>query len=61
MAKLAFAPSNETSPSLARIAASTRAPLARPVLRAGILDGRPADERAQLFAWNAPAGATDAE
>ncbi|CAD9227316.1 hypothetical protein BCEN4_660075 [Burkholderia cenocepacia] len=32
MAKLAFAPSNETSPSLARIAASTRAPLARPVL-----------------------------
>ncbi|WP_321950809.1 non-ribosomal peptide synthetase [Burkholderia cenocepacia] len=35
--------------------------LARPDLPIGDLDWLPADERAQLFAWNAPAGATDAE
>ncbi|MBN3743731.1 non-ribosomal peptide synthetase, partial [Burkholderia sp. Tr-20355] len=35
--------------------------LARPDRPVGDLDWLPADERAQLFAWNAPAGATDAE
>ncbi|WJN78198.1 non-ribosomal peptide synthetase [Burkholderia anthina] len=35
--------------------------LARPDMPIGDLDWLPADERAQLFAWNAPAGATDAE
>ncbi|RQV84427.1 non-ribosomal peptide synthetase [Burkholderia anthina] len=35
--------------------------LARPDTPIGDLDWLPADERAQLFAWNAPAGATDAE
>ncbi|WP_175830994.1 non-ribosomal peptide synthetase [Burkholderia cenocepacia] len=35
--------------------------LARPDLPIGDLDWLPADERAQLFAWNAPAGATEAE
>ncbi|QVN19208.1 non-ribosomal peptide synthetase [Burkholderia pyrrocinia] len=35
--------------------------LARPDMPVGDLDWLPADERAQLFAWNAPAGATDAE
>ncbi|WP_175920444.1 non-ribosomal peptide synthetase [Burkholderia pyrrocinia] len=35
--------------------------LARPDLPVGDLDWLPADERAQLFAWNAPAGATEAE
>ncbi|WP_176015676.1 non-ribosomal peptide synthetase [Burkholderia sp. BCC0398] len=35
--------------------------LARPDLPIGDLDWLPADERAQLFAWNAPAGATAAE
>ncbi|MGS0894218.1 amino acid adenylation domain-containing protein [Burkholderia stagnalis] len=35
--------------------------LARPDAPVGDLDWLPAAERAQLFAWNAPAGATDAE
>jgi amino acid adenylation domain-containing protein len=35
--------------------------LARPALPIGDLDWLPADERAQLFAWNAPAGAAEAE
>ncbi|KML61041.1 amino acid adenylation protein [Burkholderia cepacia] len=35
--------------------------LARPDMPVGDLDWLPADERAQLFAWNAPAGATDTE
>ncbi|AOR66754.1 non-ribosomal peptide synthetase [Burkholderia stabilis] len=35
--------------------------LARPDMPVGDLDWLPADERAQLFAWNSPAGATDAE
>ncbi|QRR10061.1 amino acid adenylation domain-containing protein [Burkholderia sp. MS455] len=35
--------------------------LARPDLPVGDLDWLPAGERAQLFAWNAPAGATEAE
>ncbi|HDR9680890.1 TPA: amino acid adenylation domain-containing protein, partial [Burkholderia stabilis] len=35
--------------------------LARPDMPVGDLDWLPADERAQLFAWNAPAGATDSE
>ncbi|WGY66870.1 amino acid adenylation domain-containing protein [Burkholderia cepacia] len=35
--------------------------LARPDMPVGDLDWLPADERAQLFAWNAPAGAADAE
>ncbi|MDR0243131.1 MAG: amino acid adenylation domain-containing protein [Burkholderia sp.] len=35
--------------------------LARPDIPVGDLDWLPADERAQLLAWNAPAGATDAE
>ncbi|NTZ83243.1 amino acid adenylation domain-containing protein [Burkholderia metallica] len=35
--------------------------LARPDMPIGDLDWLPADERAQLFAWNAPAGATAAE
>ncbi|GAU01803.1 non-ribosomal peptide synthetase [Burkholderia stabilis] len=35
--------------------------LARPDMPVGDLDWLPADERAQLFAWNAPAGATEAE
>ncbi|WP_321907077.1 non-ribosomal peptide synthetase [Burkholderia cepacia] len=35
--------------------------LARPDMPVGDLDWLPAAERAQLLAWNAPAGATDAE
>ncbi|MGP8475437.1 amino acid adenylation domain-containing protein [Burkholderia sp. PR2] len=35
--------------------------LARPDVPIGDLDWLPADERAQLFAWNAPAGAAEAE
>ncbi|VWB56342.1 non-ribosomal peptide synthetase [Burkholderia aenigmatica] len=35
--------------------------LARPDMPVGDLDWLPADERAQLLAWNAPAGAADAE
>ncbi|KWE57557.1 non-ribosomal peptide synthetase [Burkholderia sp. MSMB2157WGS] len=35
--------------------------LARPDIPIGDLDWLPADERAQLFAWNAPAGVTAAE
>ncbi|MGR3907615.1 amino acid adenylation domain-containing protein [Burkholderia sp. SR8] len=35
--------------------------LARPALPIGDLDWLPADERAQLFAWNAAAGAAEAE
>ncbi|NHL66293.1 amino acid adenylation domain-containing protein [Burkholderia ambifaria] len=35
--------------------------LARPELPIGDLDWLPADELAQLFAWNAPAGAAEAE
>lgn len=35
--------------------------LARPDVPVGDLDWLPADERAQLFAWNAPAGAAEAE
>ncbi|KWF32585.1 non-ribosomal peptide synthetase [Burkholderia diffusa] len=35
--------------------------LARPHVPVGDLDWLPADERAQLFAWNAPAGAAEAE
>ena len=35
--------------------------LARPDMPIGDLDWLPADERAQLFAWNAPAGATESE
>ncbi|WP_321784945.1 non-ribosomal peptide synthetase [Burkholderia pyrrocinia] len=35
--------------------------LARPDMPVGDLDWLPADERGQLFAWNAPAGAAEAE
>ncbi|WP_175819858.1 non-ribosomal peptide synthetase [Burkholderia sp. BCC0419] len=45
----------------ARFATLLTDALARPDMPIGDLDWLPADERAQLFAWNAPDGATAAE